>query len=225
MDLTRRDLIKSLAALPLVRFVPGSKKEPEKLPDYSNFGSMFTEINFDEFPNGLATFSKPYEIDGLYYTDVKYGIHDYKSLSIPLNKEVKITDEECMKMVLCSAFDRNIVVFDSDAIGYSDRLTELMLENLYENHTLYSKNKYFRYVRFPFDESELIHFDDNMMDYAINKLGARFTKKFTRFCVGIRREYCSWLGNVANLPFYKIKYRDYYGLTILDNENMILGMY
>lgn len=241
MDLTRRDLIKSLSVLPFMGFLNKSEAPAVKqVDDYSNFGKMFNEINFDEWPNGIATynifnpdnfikFSKPYEIDGNYYTSVKQGKHDYTNTVVPLSKDIKITDEECMRMVLCSAVDRNIVVFDSEASGYTGRLSNLMSETLYENHTLYSDNQYYRYVRFPFDESELIHFTDNMMDYATNVLGANLGsyngKQFTRFCVGVKCKSYNWLDNGADLPFYKIKYKDYYGLVTLDNENLILGMY
>lgn len=233
MDLTRRDLIKSLSVLPFLGFAPLTKQKQGKTYDYSNFRKMFTEVNFDDYPNGMITFdvfnpshcitfSKPYEINGCYYTDVKQGTHDYTDLAVPLSKEVKITDEEYMKTVVCFAVDRNMVVFDSEARGYSDKLSELMVNCLYDNHTLYSNNRYYRYVRFPFDESEIIHFDDNMMDFAINQLGAGLGKKCTRFCVGVRGG-----GNFSDgsLPFYSFKYGDYRGMAILDNKDMILGMY
>lgn len=131
---------------------------------------------------------------------------DYVTVPMP---EFTVTSKDYAELVAAALVDKNVVVFDADANGYSVRLNSLMSEFLYTNGSGANPN-------YKGPKINVIHFDDYMMKYATETLGMHLSSGKTRLCVGIKN---------SDLPFYHIKYKGSHGLVVLRSDNIVLGMY
>lgn len=235
MEFTRRDTLKTLAALPFVGMATNKKKQSEV------YKPLFRLIDLDENPKSFPTY-KTRGWDGLtckltipmslesvlegepapdrwycsnYGSDV--GMSKYKSLEtgfetieVPLSRDVAGDEQSCMELVLAALYDANIVVYDADANGYSDRLEKLMSRLYYD---MKSRSPYSRYISFPMDK--IIHCDKRAVERFID-MGFIFpAEKKTGLCIGINND----------AALYMIKKGPYTGLVCLDNKQMVLGAY
>lgn len=158
---------------------------------------------------------------------------------------MEYTDENleiaCWEILLSSATDRNIIVYDADAPSgdITPRLAALMKVVLRRNRHEYDRNNlimrklylsedvYSEY-KYGWEQDAILNVElclmpnyKHMLAYYLHKLGGSLPSGDTDLCLGTS-------DNSQNALFYKVDEHDnvtHYGIAVLNNQRAILGSY